>query len=78
MVSFARVTFDPLILGGQACIRGRRLPVATVVRCVASGMSAKEIIDAYPELEAEDIAESLRYAARLTEDRLMPLPASGI
>jgi uncharacterized protein (DUF433 family) len=45
--------------------------VATIIRCVASGMTSQEIIDDYPDLEQEDITEALRYAAVLTEDRLI-------
>lgn len=66
-----RITFNPNRMGGQACIRGMRLPVSTIVRCVASGMTQAEIPAAYPELEAADIAASLLYAAQLTEDRLL-------
>ena len=72
-----RITFDPAQMGGQACIRNLRIPVATIVRCVANGMSTQQIIEAYPDLEAEDIAEALRYAATLTEDRVIPLPRTG-
>lgn len=72
-MNFKRITFDPDQLGGQACIRGLRIPVATVLRCVADGMSRKEVLDAYPDLEEEDIFESLRYAASLAEDRVVPL-----
>lgn len=72
-----RITFDPNQMGGQACIRGLRIPVATIVRCVASGMSNREILEAYPDLEEADIATALRYAAALTEDRVIPLTPSG-
>ncbi len=72
-----RITFDAGKMGGRACIRGLRIPVATVVRCVASGMSSQEIREAYPELEQEDIAEALQYAAGLTEDRIIPLVQTG-
>lgn len=72
-----RISFDPAQMGGQACIRGLRIPVATVVRCVASGMSTKEVLEAYPDLEEEDIAEALRYAASLAEDRVIPLTRTG-
>ncbi len=68
-----RVTFSPSQLGGQACIRGLRIPVATVVRCLASGMDRSQILEAYPDLEEEDIAEALQYAAGLAEDRIVPL-----
>ncbi|MCL4196666.1 MAG: DUF433 domain-containing protein [Phycisphaerales bacterium] len=76
-MTWTRITFDPRQLGGQACIRNLRIPVATVVRCVASGMSVAEIIDAYPDLEEADIAESLNYAAALAEDRVIPLRPTG-
>jgi uncharacterized protein (DUF433 family) len=68
-----RITFNPNQMGGQACIRGMRIPVATIVRCVANGMSGKEIIENYPKLEPEDVTASLEYAAVLTADRLIPL-----
>ena len=72
-----RITFDERQMGGQACIRGLRLPVATVVRCVAGGMTHQEILEAYPDLEEEDIVEALQYAASLTEDRVIPLSPTG-
>ena len=76
-MAFDRITFDVAKMGGRACIRGLRIPVATVVRCVASGMSSPEILESYPELEQEDIAEALQYAAGLTEDRIIPLAETG-
>lgn len=72
-MQFMRITFEPNKMGGQACIRGMRLPVATIVRCAASGMSHEDILRAYPELERGDIVEALQYAANLAEDRLIPL-----
>lgn len=72
-MEFTRITFEANKMGGQACIRGMRLPAATIVRCIASGMSIDQILEAYPELEREDIAEALQYAASLAEDRLIPL-----
>ncbi len=76
-MEWGRLTFDPKQMGGQACIRGLRIPVATVVRCLASGMLHGEILEAYPDLEEEDIVEALRYAATLTEDRIVPLKETG-
>src|SRR5690606_25510336 len=61
LMNWTRITFEPGKMGGRACIRGMRMPVATVVRMVASGMTVEEIIDAHPELEREDIAEALQY-----------------
>ena len=76
-MSDSRITFDPDRAGGRPCIRNLRIPVATVVRCVASGMTHQEILDAYPDLEPEDIAAALRYAATLAEDKVIPLPPTG-
>lgn len=73
MKQFPRITFNPKILGGKACIRGMRLPVSLIVNLIANGMSPQEIIDGYPDLILEDIQESLRYAAWLTEDQVNSL-----
>jgi uncharacterized protein (DUF433 family) len=64
-------------MGGVPCIRGLRIPVATVVGMVADGMSEQEIITAYPDLEPEDVREALRYAAEAVRERELPLAASG-
>ena len=68
MFGFDRVTFDPNILGGKACIRGMRISVSLVVNLVANGMTIEEIMDEYPDLEPEDIRQALQYAAWTTED----------
>jgi len=60
---FTRITVEPEKLGGVPCIRGLRIPVATVVGMVGDGMSEAEILRAFPDLEPEDIREALRYAA---------------
>jgi len=60
-------------MGGLPCMRGLRMPVATVVAMVADGMSVAEIIDDFPYLTAEDIAEALRYAAEAVRERELPL-----
>jgi uncharacterized protein (DUF433 family) len=60
-------------MGGVPCIRGLRIPAATVVGMVADGMTEKEILDAYPDLESEDIREALRYAAEALREREIPL-----
>jgi len=74
---FPRITFEPGKMGGQACIRGLRFTVASVLRMVAAGMTTREILDDHPDLEAEDIAECLRYAAFLAEDRVISLRPTG-
>ena len=72
-MKFTRVTVDPKQMGGMPCIRGLRIPVATVVAMVADGMSAGEILAAYPDLERDDIAEALQYAAEAVRERELPL-----
>jgi uncharacterized protein (DUF433 family) len=60
-------------MGGVPIIRDLRMPVATVVGMVADGMTVDEIITEFPELEAADVAESLRYAAEAVLERELPL-----
>lgn len=74
MFGLDRITFDPNILGGRACIRGMRIPVSLVVNLVANGMTVREIVDEYPDLEPEDIPQALHYAAWATEETFI-LPA---
>lgn len=68
MLGFDRITFDRNVMGGRACIRGMRVTVSLIINLVANGMSAAEIVEAYPYLEAEDVREALRYAAWLAEE----------
>ena len=70
---FARITVDPDQMGGVPCIRGLRIPVATVVGMVADGMQSEEILESYPDLEQEDIREALRYASEAVRERELPL-----
>ena len=63
-------------MGGTPCIRGLRVPVATVVGMISEGMTEPEILNAYPDLELEDIRESLRYAAEAVRERELPLVKS--
>ena len=73
MQRFDRITFDKNITGGKACIRGMRITVSLILNLVANGMSAAEIIEAYPYLEDEDIHQALQYAAWLAEDSVHEL-----
>lgn len=70
---FIRITIDPDKMGGVPCIRGLRIPIATIVGMVANGMTEKEILGAYPDLEPEDIKEALLYAAEAVKERQIPL-----
>jgi len=76
-VQFTRITINPRQMGGVPCIRGLRIPVATVLDMVAEGMEAPEILKAYPDLEAEDIREALRFAAEAVRERELPLHSNG-
>jgi uncharacterized protein (DUF433 family) len=73
MLEFERITFDQRVMGGKACIRGMRVTVSLVVNLVANGMTADEIIEAYPYLESEDIRQALRFAAWLAEETVHPV-----
>jgi uncharacterized protein (DUF433 family) len=73
---FARITVSPTQMGGVPCIRGLRIPVATVVAMVADRMSEPEILRAYPDLEADDIREALLFAAEAVRERELPLVAA--
>jgi uncharacterized protein (DUF433 family) len=69
---FDRITIDPNKMGGVPCIRELRMPVATVVRMVAEGMTHDQILEEHPDLEKEDIQEALRYAAAAVRERELP------
>ena len=68
-----RITVNPAVMGGVPCLRGLRIPVATVVSMVAGGMTARQIVDELPPLEVDDIAAALRFAADAVADREIPL-----
>ena len=76
-MSFDRITVDANQMGGVPCIRGLRLPVATVVAMVADGMSERDIMVAFPDLETEDIREALRYPADAVTERQLPVLRSS-
>ncbi len=69
---FDRITFDPKIMGGRACIRGMRIPVSVIVGQIAHGASTEEVLEDYPDLEAADIRQALEYAAWLTQEQVHP------
>lgn len=68
MLDLERITFDPQIKGGRACIRGMRITVSLILNLLANGMTKEEILEAYPYLEAEDIQATLNYAAWLANE----------
>jgi uncharacterized protein (DUF433 family) len=74
---FDRITFDPEVMGGKACIRGMRVTVACIVRQLAAGMTIDKLLSDYPYLEREDIPQCLQYAAWLTEGRDLEIPETA-
>ncbi|MCA9973498.1 MAG: DUF433 domain-containing protein [Anaerolineales bacterium] len=70
---YKRITVNPNQMGGVPCLRGLRIPVATVVGMVADGMTVEEIVAAFPDLEPADIREALRFAAEAVRERELPL-----
>jgi len=77
MKNFARITVDPAQMGGVPCVRHLRIPVATVLRLLAGGLTEGDILAQYPNLETEDIRECLRFAAASAMERELPLPHSA-
>ena len=68
-----RITIDPAKMGGVPCIRGLRIPVATVLGQLAAGRTEAEILEDFPDLEPEDIPAALEYAAAAVQERELPL-----
>ncbi len=73
MLGFDRITFDTGKMGGRACVRGMRVTVSLIVNLCANGMTAEEIVAAYPYLEPEDVRQALQYAAWLVEENVLPV-----
>ncbi|BDC51920.1 hypothetical protein F183_A42350 [Bryobacterales bacterium F-183] len=76
MPELDRITRNPAVMGGKACIRGMRVTVAMIVRNISAGRTREELLDDYPYLENEDITQALAYAAYLAEEREILLNAS--
>jgi uncharacterized protein (DUF433 family) len=72
-MTFTRITINPKQMGGVPCIRGLRIPVATVVGMLADGMTESEVLRVLPDLELEDVREALWYAAEAVRERELPL-----
>lgn len=75
-MALQRISVDPQIMGGVPCIRGTRIPVATIVRTVADGTTSDELLGKYPQLSADDIREALRFAAAHVDQRTIALDHS--
>jgi uncharacterized protein (DUF433 family) len=77
MTNFQRITVDPAQMVGVPCVRHLRIPVATVLRLLAGGLSEHDILADYPDLQTEDIRECLRFAAASVTEREVPVPRSA-
>lgn len=75
-MAFKRITINAAQMDGVPCIRGLRIPVATVVDMVAAGMTTDAILADFPDLEREDVAEALRYASAALRERQLPQVAN--
>ena len=76
-MKYTRITINPNQMGGIPCIRGLRIPVATVVGMIAEGLNEEKILRDYPDLERDDLREALRYAAEAVRERELPLVVAG-
>ena len=74
---YERISIDPKICHGQACIKGTRIPVHQIIRMLASGDKSEEILEDYPSLTTEDVRACLEYAASLAEEQLTPIEMIG-
>ena len=70
---FERISIDPKVCHGEACIRGTRIPVHLIVSMLANGDTMEELLEDYPSLEREDILACLDYAAALAEEQVTPI-----
>ncbi len=70
---FDRISMDPEKCFGKPCVRGLRMPVASILAYLSGGMSIDELVTQWPELEREDIYQALGFAATLMEEKVVPL-----
>jgi len=78
MKELDRITVNPGVCLGQPTIRGMRITVSVILKQIAGGMTMKEILNDYPELEKEDIIQALKYAAWLSSEKIRILPAKEV
>jgi len=76
-VLFHRISIDPKVCHGQACVKGARIPVHQIVRMLANGDTVEELLVEYPSLSREDIMACLDYAAELAEEQVTPIQAAS-
>jgi len=77
-VPFERISINPNVCHGQACVKGTRIPVHQIVRMLANGDTVEDLLAEYPSLMREDIMACLDYAAELAEEQVTPLQAADL
>jgi uncharacterized protein (DUF433 family) len=75
-MEFKRITTNPGQMGGVPCLRGLRIPVATIVGLIAEGQTTQDVLALYPDLDADDVRAALLFAAEAVRERVLPLAAS--
>ncbi|MCF8144108.1 MAG: DUF433 domain-containing protein [Deltaproteobacteria bacterium] len=78
MLGFERITFNPDIMGGRACIRNMNISVSLIVNLIANGITFAEVLQAYPYLEEDDLQQSLQYVAWLADEFVYPMEAVAV
>ena len=77
-MQFDRISINPNICHGQACVKGTRMPVHQIVRMLANGDTVEDLLSEYPFLSREDIMASLDYAAGLAEEQITPIEVANL
>jgi uncharacterized protein (DUF433 family) len=75
MEKLDRITVNPNVCLGQPTIRGMRITVSVILKMLAAGKSVQDVLEAYPELEAEDVHQAIQYAAWVVSDQIQMVPA---
>jgi len=75
MERLERITVNPGVCLGQPTIRGMRITVSTILKMLASGRSVQDVLEAYPELQIEDVQQAMKYAAWVVSDQIQPVKA---
>ena len=75
---FERISIDPQVCHGQACIKGTRIPVHQIVLMLANGDTIDDLLESYPTIKREDILACLAYAGSLAEEQISPIEALAV
>jgi uncharacterized protein (DUF433 family) len=73
-----RISIDPAVCGGRACVRGTRIWVSLILDFLASGMTEEELLAEYPQLRHEDVLAAIAYGAEAAREQIIPVPVSQV